>query len=141
MRATRVPVHLKDGRNLKNLLMSPKDKNKITQKSVVIYWFKCDRKDGEDDYIRQSSRTFGERFKEYSKSKALPLIYEHQKNTYHTTFVESFTIMRRQGQTIAIAIKEVIYMRVNNPTINRNIGKFNLTHMYRIMFWVPYQNL
>ena len=27
-------------------------------------------------------------------------------------------------------IKESIYIRVNNPTLNNNIGKFNLSHIW-----------
>ena len=27
-------------------------------------------------------------------------------------------------------LKESIYIRVNNPTLNRNIGKFNLHHIW-----------
>ena len=57
-----VQVHFKGGTNLKNLLVSPKDKDIITKKSTVIYWFKCDKIDCEDEYIGESSRTFGERY-------------------------------------------------------------------------------
>ena len=32
-------------------------------------------------------------------------------------------------------IKELIYIRVNNPTFNRNIGKFQLNHKWdRVLF-------
>ena len=31
---------------------------------------------------------------------------------------------------MARAIKEAIYIRVNNPTLNRNIGKYNLPHIW-----------
>ena len=31
---------------------------------------------------------------------------------------------------MARAIKEAIYIRVNNPTLNRNIGKYNLSHIW-----------
>ena len=36
------------------------------------------------------------------------------------------------------AIKEAIYIRVNNPTLNRNIGKYNLTHIWnKVLFAIP----
>ena len=54
-----VQVHFKGGITLKNLLVSPKDKGPIIKKSGVIYWFKCDRIECEDEYIGESSRTFG----------------------------------------------------------------------------------
>ena len=35
-----------------------------------------------------------------------------------------------QGQNLARNIKESIYIRVNNPTLNNNIGKFNFSHIW-----------
>ena len=60
-----VQVDFKGGTTLKNLLMSPKDKETITMKSSVIYWLKCDKIYFEDEYIGESSRMFGERYKEH----------------------------------------------------------------------------
>ena len=35
-------------------------------------------------------------------------------------------------------IKEAIYIWVNNPTLNRNIGKYNLNHIWdRVLFNTP----
>ena len=35
-------------------------------------------------------------------------------------------------------IKESMYIRVNNPTLNRNIGKYNLPHIWdKILFTIP----
>ena len=31
-------------------------------------------------------------------------------------------------------IKESIFIRVNNPTLNNNIGKFNLPHIWLIKY-------
>ena len=37
-----------------------------------------------------------------------------------------------------ITIKESMYIRVNNPTLNRNIGKYNLPHIWdKILFSIP----
>ena len=43
--------------------------------------------------------------------------------------MEHIKIIGREGQNIATTIKEVLYIRVNNPTLNRNIGKYNLPHI------------
>ena len=34
------------------------------------------------------------------------------------------------GKNLARNIKESIYIRVNNPSLNNNIGKFNLSHIW-----------
>ena len=37
--------------------------------------------------------------------------------------------MGRDGHCLARNIKESLFIRVNNPTLHRNIGKFNLPHI------------
>ena len=64
----RVQVYFKGGTTIKNLLMAPKDQDPIKSRSGVIYRFKCNRVECDDEYIGQSSRTFGERFKEHLKA-------------------------------------------------------------------------
>ena len=78
-----IQVHFKGGATIKNLLVSPNDKDSITKKSSVIYWFKCDKIDCEEEYIGESSKTFGERYSKHLKAPSP--IYEHQNNTGHTT--------------------------------------------------------
>ena len=58
-----IDVHLKGGHTIKDLLMAPKDKDTILKKSGVIYRYKCDRVDCDDEYIGESARNFEERFK------------------------------------------------------------------------------
>ena len=42
------------------------------------------------------------------------------------------------GHGLARDIEESIFIRVNNPTLNRNIGKFNLLHVWdRILIYTP----
>ena len=62
-----VQVHLKGGLTIKNLLMAPKDKYPILKKSRVIYRYKYDRVECDEEYIGESARNFGEIFKEYLK--------------------------------------------------------------------------
>ena len=52
-------------------MIFPKDKDTITKKSSVIYWFKGDKTECGDAYIGESSRTLGERYKEYLNIKTL----------------------------------------------------------------------
>ena len=70
-----VQVHFKGGKTIKDLLMAPKDKDPITNKSGVIYRYKCSENGCEEEYIEESARTFAERFKEHQKSPSP--IYDH----------------------------------------------------------------
>ena len=123
-----VQVYFKGGKILKNLLVSPKDKDNIKKKSNVIYWLRCDKIDCKEEYIGESSRTFEEGYKEHLKAPSP--IYEHQDSTGHITSVENFKIIGREDHNMARAIKDTIYIRVNNPTLNRNNGKYNLPHLW-----------
>ena len=39
---------------------------------------------------------------------------------------------------MARAIKEAIYITVNNPTLHKNIGKYNLLHIWdKVLFSIP----
>ena len=35
-----------------------------------------------------------------------------------------------EDQNLRRAIKEALYIRVNNPSLNRNIGKYHLPHIW-----------
>ena len=70
-----VQVYFKGGNTIKNLLMAPKDQDAIQKKSGVIYRYQCDRVECDEEYIGESSSTFGERFKEHLKAPSP--IYNH----------------------------------------------------------------
>ena len=62
-----VQVYFKGGNTIKSLLVAPKDQDPILKKSGVIYRYKCGRVDCDEEYIGESSRTFGERFREHQR--------------------------------------------------------------------------
>ena len=107
----------------------------MVSKSGTIYWFQC-----EGEYIRETSRTFGERYKEHLKD-SLP-IHQYSNHTGHPTSHDNFQIIGREGHSLVRNIKEFIIIRVNNPTLNRNISKFNLSHIWdRVLLKTPGLNL
>ena len=78
-----VAVHFKGGQTLKNILVSPKDKDDMAKKNSIIYSYSCEGIHYEEGYIGESGRTFGERFKEHLKSPSL--IFVHQDRSGHET--------------------------------------------------------
>ena len=46
-----VQVYFKGGNTIKSLLMAPKDKDPLMKKSGVIYRYKCDRVECDEEYI------------------------------------------------------------------------------------------
>ena len=116
-----VQVYFRGGTPIKYLLVAPKDKDPMLKKSGVIYSYKCGRVECDEEYIRESSRTFGEQFKEHQKVPSP--IFGHFNTTGHSISIDNFNIVGREDQNLKRAIKEALYIRVNNPSLNRYIGK------------------
>ena len=75
---------------------------------------------------------FGERFEE--QLKALSAIHYHHNTTDHTTTVGNFSNVEREEKDLARSIKEAIFIKLNQPSPNRNIGKYHL-HTYWMTLW------
>ena len=123
-----VQVFFKGGQTIKNILMAPKDKDPITNKSGVIYRFKCSHHGCTEEYIGESARNFAERFKEHQKAPSP--IFDHCNISGHNININNFTVVGREDQNLTRAIKEALFIRVNDPSLNRNIGKYHLPHIW-----------
>ena len=123
-----IQTHFKGGSTIKNLLVSPKDKDPMVNKSGAKYWYQCGDLGCDEEYIGETSRTFDERYKEHLKAPSA--IHQHSSQTGYPINHNNFQIIGREGHNLARNIKEPIYIRVNNPTLNSNIGKFNLPHIW-----------
>ena len=117
------------------MLVIMKDKDPKDHQSNVIYGYQCKEVDCDVVYIGETSRTLGERYREHLKTTP---IHVHSIQTGHNCNEDNFNILCREDWGLTMLIKESIYIRVNNPTPNRNIGKFNLSHIWdRILFNTP----
>ena len=123
-----IEVHLKSGKSIKDELVAPKDKDHLTKKSGIIYRYKCDRLECDEEYIGETSRTFGERYKEHLKAPSP--IYDHYNISGHNVTLNNFSIVGREEQNLSRLIKESMFIRVNNPSLNKNIGKYHLPHIW-----------
>ena len=47
-----------------------------------------------------------------------------------TVSLENFSVVGREEQNLMRTIKEALYIRVNNPSLNRNIGKHHQPHIW-----------
>ena len=123
-----VQVYVKGGNTIKNILMVPKDKGPMLKEGGVIYRYKCYRVECDEDCIGESSRTFAKRFKEHQKDPSP--IYDHYNTTGHKIGLGNFSIVGRDDQNLMSTIKEALYIRVSNASLNRNIGKYHLPHIW-----------
>ena len=123
-----IHTHFKGNRTTKQILVEPKDKDPMDKKSSAIYYYQCWELVCNEEYIRETSRTFGEIFKEHLKEPSP--IHTYSTKTGHSTTPDNFNIIGREDHGPARTIKERIFTRVNNPTLNRNEGKYNLHHIW-----------
>ena len=101
-----VQVYFRGGVSIKNLLMAPKGQDPMLKNSGVIYRYKCDRVECDEEYIGESSRTFGERFKEHQKAPSS--IYDHYNISGHMVSIHNFSIVGREDQNLMRTIKEAL---------------------------------
>ena len=62
-----IQTHFKGNRTIMNILVKPKDRDPLDRKSGVIYWYQCGELTCDEEYTGETSRTFGERYKEHMK--------------------------------------------------------------------------
>ena len=105
-----IEMCLKGGNTIKELLVHPKDKDIILQKSEVIIRYKCGRVDCKEEYIGEPGRTFADRFREHMR--ATSPIRDHHDTTGHDLSLENFSIVGREDQSIARATKEATLNQV-----------------------------
>ena len=68
-----------------------------------------------------------ERFRELPKAPSP--IFDNFNITGHNVTINNFSIVGREDQNLMRTIKEALYIRVNDPSLNRNIGKHHLPHV------------
>ena len=112
-----------------NLLVVPKDRDMITHKSRLTYRFKCAHMSLEEEYIDESARTFwiGSRSTSGPPPPSITMVtplVTASVLTISPQWVGTWTC------SITRTIKEAIFIRANDPSLNRNIGKFQLPHIW-----------
>ena len=88
-------------------------------------------------YIEETSRILGERFKEHLKPPSP--IYDYSNISGHSVTINNFNIVGREDLNHMRTIKEALYIRVNNPSLNRNVGN-TICHMFGMRFCLTPQN-
>ena len=123
-----VQVYSKGGNTIKNLPMAPKDQDAIEKKvgsstDINVTGWSVMR-----NTLVNPLEPLGERIKEHLKAPSP--IYDHQNITGHNVTLDNFSIVGREDQNLCRWIKEALYVRVNNPSLNKNIGKYHLPHIW-----------
>ena len=115
-----IQTYFRGNTTIKQILMKPKDKDPKDKKSVVIYSYQCGDIACSEEYIGKTSRTLG---RGTGNTLNNPVLSMHTYNKQDTTPQATIsTSLGGRGRGMVRTIKEAIYLRVNNPTLNTNIG-------------------
>ena len=88
----------------------------------------------------ESTRTFGERLKQHLRAPS-PM-YNHGNISGHHISVKYFSIVGREAHNITRTIKGAMDIRVNDQSLNRNIGIFQLPHTWaELLLNTPFLHL
>ena len=127
-KAKGIQVHYKGTNMLRTLLGNPKGKDPKTHKSGIIYHYKCPHINCPDAYIRESGRALGDRVKEHFKTPSP--IHQHSNTTGHPLDLDLFKIIHKEVHSHSRTIKEAMFVHIHDPTLNRNLGKYQLPYIW-----------
>ena len=124
-----IQAHFKGTNILRTQLVNPKDKDPKTHKSGIIYHYKYPHINCPEAYIEESGRrVLLERGKEHLKAPSP--IFHHSASTGHPLDSDNFNIIHKEVHSHSRTIKEAMFICVNDPTLNRNLGKYQLPHIW-----------
>ena len=123
-----IQVHYKGTNTLRTLLGNPKDKDPKINQTGIIYHYKCPQINCPSAYIGESGRSLGDRVKGHFKAPSP--IHLHSTTTGHPMDPEQFNIIHKEVNSLSRTIKEAMFIHVQDPTLNRNLGKYQLPHIW-----------
>ena len=123
-----IQVHFKGTNTLRTALSNPKDKDPTTNQTGIIYKYQCPHVNCPRSYIGESGRSLGERVKEHFKAPSP--IHLHSTTTGHPMDPNQFSVVHKEVNMQSRTIKEAIFIHVQDPLLNRNLGKYHLPHIW-----------
>ena len=123
-----IKVHFKGTNTLRRALGNPKDKDPKYNQTGIIYHYQCPQINCPNAYIEESGRSLGERVKEHFKAPSP--IHLHSTTTGHPMEPEQFNIVHKEVNSHSRTIKEAMYICMQDPTLNRNLGKYQLPNIW-----------
>ena len=123
-----IQVYFKGTNTLRTMLSNPKDKDPKYNQTGIMYHYKCPQINWTSAYIGESGRSLGERVKEHFKAPSP--IHLHSTTTGHPIDSEQFSIVHKEVNSHSRTIKEAMFIWVQDPTLNRNLGKYQLPHIW-----------
>ena len=122
-----IPTYFKPTNTLRQLLVKPKDP--VSKENVVgpVYKIKCEK--CEAMYVGETERSLKARFSEHrrpSSSNSEVAKHIHVEQPDHSVELDHTDILTTESRWFERGVKEAIYIRALNPSLNRDGGRYNL---------------
>ena len=124
-----IQVHFKPSKTIRNVLVKPKDKDSKGQKCGIIYHIKCAEPTCSDSYVGETGRTLAERTSEHSKPPSA-LHMHHTDQGHPLPSLDHTSILSGEPNKFRRYVKESIFIRAVDPSLNKNVGKYELPHCW-----------
>ena len=123
LRSYGISVSFKPGNTLRNKLVKVKDKQPKDKQSNLVYGLVCCEKDCKESHVGESKQALKARENQHrwpSTNEAQnSAVYLHMKETGHSFNIKHATILDKEEQWNRRGIKEAIWERVEEPTLNK----------------------
>ena len=123
-----IQVHFKGSNTLRTALGNPKDKDPKSNQTGIIYHYQCPHTNCSSTYIGESGRTLGDRIKEHFKAPSP--IHQHSSTTGYPMDPNQFSTLHKEVNSQPRNIKEAMFICIQDPPLNRNLGKYQLPHIW-----------
>ena len=122
-----IPTYFKPTSTLRQLLVKPKDpvnKENVVEPVYKIKWEECDAV-----YVGETERSLKVRLSEHQwPSSTISEVSKHihVDHPQHSVQFENTEVFTTEPRWFERGVKEAIYIRALNPSLNRDGGRFNL---------------
>ena len=123
-----IQVHFKGTNTLRTALGNPKDKDPKANQRGIIYHYQSPHINCPSAYIGESGRTLDDRVKEHFKAPSP--IHLHSNTSGHLMDPNQFNIVHKEINSHYWTIKEAMFINVQDPPLNRILGKYQLPHIW-----------
>jgi len=117
---------------LRQVLVAPKDKSKKEETINPVYYIPCDS--CKDSYIGETERTLKTRFLEHRRPSSSDTSevanHIHKTCPTHAVDIKDVIVLDRDPRWFERGVKEAIYIRAVNPSLNRDGGRYHLPEVY-----------
>ena len=131
-----ISVSFKPHKTIRQILVHPKDKPDKKDICGPIYHIKCDGHENQEcskDYIGETERNLKARFMEHrrpSSTSSEVSRHIHDCNPGHGISLDNVKILDREPAWFDRGVKEAIYIRTLKPALNRDGGRYQLSHIW-----------